>query len=71
MFLKPQGKKESSEELILFDDSDLDSVLNYASSIKFLEENELPLPSLIQNESHKTIKKYQRRAERLANQYKN
>ena len=70
VFLKPQGKKESSEELILFDDSDLDSVLNYASSIKFLEENELPLQSLIQNESHKTIKKYQRRAERLANQYK-
>ena len=48
----------------------MDSGLNIASSIKFLEENELPLPSRIKNESHKTIKKYQRRAERLANEYK-
>ena len=48
----------------------MDSGLNIASSIKFLEENELPLPSRIKNESHKIIKKYQRRAERLANQYK-
>ena len=63
-------EKEKSEEIIRFDDSDLDSGLNIASSIKFLEENELPLPSRIKNESYKTIKKYQRRAENLANECK-
>ena len=62
--------EEPKERAIKFDDSDLDSGLNIASSIKFLEENERPLPSRIKNESYKTIKKYQRRAEKLANEYK-
>ena len=60
-------EKEKSGEIIRFDDSDLDSGLNIASSIKFLGENELPLPSRIKKESYKNIKKYQRKAERLAN----
>ena len=54
---KIEEKKEASERVIRFDDTDLDSGLNIVSSIKFLEENELPLPSRIKNESHKTIKK--------------
>ena len=67
---KKQDEKEQPEGVIKFGDSDLDSGLNNASSIKFLEENDLPLPSRIKNESYKTIKKYQRRAERLADDYK-
>ena len=64
-----EKKQEPPGRVIRFDDTDLDSGINIASSIKFLE-NDLPLPRRIQNESHKTIKKYQRKAERLANQYK-
>ena len=63
-------RKEPPEEVVRFGDSDLDSGLINACSIKFLEENDLPLPSRIQNESHETVKRYQRRAERLANQFK-
>ena len=63
-------QEKKSEEIIKFDDTDLDSGLNFASSIRFLEENELPLPSRIKKESYKNIKKYQRKAERLANEYK-
>ena len=36
----------------------------------FLEENDLLLPSRIKNESYETIKRYQRRAEKLLDQYK-
>ena len=49
---------------------DLDSGLNNVISIRFLEENDLLLPSRIRNESYETIKRYQRKAERLANEYK-
>ena len=35
-----------------------------------MAENELPLPESIQGKSHKSIQKYQRRSERLIDQYK-
>ena len=65
-----QEKQEPSKRVISFDDTDLDSGLNNVISIKFLEENDLLLPSRIKNESYQTIKRYQRKAERLANDYK-
>ena len=69
VFEKPRDEKEPPEGT-KFDGSVFNSGLNYAFAIKFLEENVLPLPKSIQNESHKTIKKYQRRPERLPDQYK-
>ena len=48
----------------------MNSCLNYAFAINFLEENELPLPERIRNESNKTVKKFQRRSERLSDKYK-
>ena len=48
----------------------MDSGLNNVISIRFLEENDLLLPSRIKNESYETIKRYQRKAERLSNDYK-
>ena len=63
-------EKEPPRRLITFDDTDLDSGLNNATSIRFLEENDLLLPSRIKNESYETIKRYQRKAERLLDQYK-
>ena len=63
-------KKEPSKRVISFDDTDLDSGLNNVISIRFLQENDLLLPSRIKNESYQTIKRYQRKAERLANEYK-
>ena len=65
-----EEKQEPPRRLITFDDSDLDSGLNNVTSIRFLEENDLLLPSRIKNESHETIKRYQRKAERLLDQYK-
>ena len=48
----------------------MDNGLNNTLSIKFLEENELPLPSSIKNESYKKIKKYQKKAEKLVDNFK-
>ena len=70
VFKKPSDEKEPPEGVVKFMGSDLNSGLNYAFAIKFLEENELPLPESIQEKSNKTIKKYQRRSERLTDQYK-
>ena len=67
---KSDEKQEPSKRIISFDDTDLDSGLNNVISIRFLEENDLLLPSRIRNESYETIKRYQRKAERLANEYK-
>ena len=67
---KSDEKQEPSRRVISFDDIDLDSGLNNVISIRFLEENDLLLPSRIKNESYETIKRYQRKAERLANEYK-
>ena len=67
---KSEEKQEPPRRLITFDDVDLDSGLNNATSIRFLEENDLLLPSRIQNESYETIKRDQRKAERLLDQYK-
>ena len=66
---KSDEKQEPPRRLITFDDTDLDSGLNNATLIRFLEENDL-LPSRIKNESYETIKRYQRKAERLLGQYK-
>ena len=63
-------KEKPSKRVITFDDTDLDSGLNNAISIRFLGENDLLLPSRIKNESYETIKSYQRKAERLSNDYK-
>ena len=63
-------EKKLPKRVISFDDTDLDSGLNNAISIRFLEENDLLLPSRIKNESYETIKRYQRKAERLSNDYK-
>ena len=63
-------KKEPTKRVISFDDTDLDSGLNNVVSIRFLEEKDLLLPSRIKNESYETIKRYQRRAEKLLDQYK-
>ena len=63
-------EKKPLERLITFDDIDLDSGLNNATSIRFLEENDLLLPSRIKNESYETIKRYQKKSEKLLNQYK-
>ena len=70
VFEKKQDEKEQPEGVVKFDGSDLNNGLNYSFATKLLEENELPLPESIQNKSHKTIKKYRKRSERLANQYK-
>ena len=67
---KSDEKQEPPRRLITFDDTDLDSGLNNATSIRFLEENDLLLLSRIKNESYETIKRYQRKAERLLDQYK-
>ena len=48
----------------------MDSGLNTSGTIKFLKENDLPLPSLIKNESYKTIKSHQKKAESLLNDYR-
>ena len=63
-------EKKLPKRVISFDDTDLDSGLNNDISIRFLEENDLLLPSRIKNESYETIKRYQRKAERLSNDYK-
>ena len=55
-------EQDPSKRIISFNDSDLDSGLNIASNVKFLNENDLPLPSLIKNESYKTIKSYQKKS---------
>ena len=48
----------------------MDSGLNIAGTVKFLKENDLPLQSLIKNESYKTIKSHQKIAELLLNDYR-
>ena len=65
-----QEKEKPKERIIKFDDTDFDSGLNNDASIKFLEENDLPLPSRIQSESYETIKRIQRKSEKLLNHFK-
>ena len=66
---KSEEKQEPPIRLLTFGDTDLDSGQNNTTSIRFLEENDLLLPSRIKNESYETIKRYQRKAERLLDQY--
>ena len=63
-------KEKKLPKRLSFDDTDLDSGLNNSISERFLEENDLFLPSRIKNESYETIKRYQRKAEKLSNAYK-
>ena len=64
-----EEKQEPSKRVISFDDADFDSGLNNAIAVKFLKENDLPLPSLIKKESLKTIKAYQKKSEDLLKVY--
>ena len=64
------GEEEPPEGVVEFTGTDLNRSLNYGLAVKFLEENELPLPESIQGKSHQNIQKYQRRSERLIDQYK-
>ena len=68
---KQEQEQDPSKRIITFNDSDLDSGLNIIGTVKFLKENDLPLPSLIKNESYKTIKSHQKKAESLLNDYRN
>ena len=67
---KSEEKEKTKERIIKFGDTDFDSGLNTAASVKFLEENDLPLPSRVQKESYQTIKRIQRNSEKLLDQYK-
>ena len=67
---KSEEKEKTKERIIKFGDTDFDSGLNTAASVKFLEENDLPLPSRVQKESYQTIKRIQRKSEKLLDQYK-
>ena len=67
---KNEEEEDPSKRVITFDDTDLDSGLNNARTANFLKENNLPLPSRIKNESYKTIKYYQKKAENLINVYR-
>ena len=62
-------KQEPSKRIISFNDSDLDSGLNSASSVKVLEKRGLPLPSTIKNLKYNVIKVYQKKAEDLLKGY--
>ena len=55
-------EQEPSKRIITFSDTDLNSGLNNAATIKFLKENDLPLPSLIKNDTYNTIKHYQKKS---------
>ena len=67
---KKQKDGEPPEGVVEFTGTDLNRGLNFGLAVKFLEENELPLPESIQGKSHQNIQKYQRRSERLIDQYK-
>ena len=67
---KKQTDEEPPEQVVEFTGTDLNRGLNYGLAVKCLEENELPLPESIQGKSHKSIQKFQRRSERLIDQYK-
>ena len=43
----------------------------YADADKILKNLDLPLPSKIKNEKYKVIKRFQKNAERLLNNFKN
>ena len=60
-FEEEKQEQDPSKRIITFNDSDLASGLNTSGTIKFLKENDLPLPSLIKNESYKTIKSHQKK----------
>ena len=67
---KKQTDEEPPERVVEFTGTDLNRGLNFGFAVKFLEENELPLPKSILGKSHQNIQKYQRRSERLIDQYK-
>ena len=70
VFNNQPDEEEPPEGVVEFTGIDLNKGLNYSSAVKFLEENELPLPESIIGKSHKSIQKYQRRSERLIDHFK-
>ena len=70
VFKNQPDEEEPPEGVVEFTGTDLNRGLNFGLAVKFLEENELPLPESIQGKSHQNIQKYQRRSERLIDQYK-
>ena len=70
MFNNQPDEEEPPEGVVEFTGIYLNKGLNYSSAVKFLEENELPLPESIIGKSHKSIQKYQRRSERLTDHFK-
>ena len=51
-----EKKQEPSKRIISFNDTDLDSGLNTAASVEFLNKRGLPLPSTIKNLKYNVIK---------------
>ena len=70
VFKNQPGEEEPPEGVVEFTGTDLNRGLNFGLAVNFLEENELPLPESIQGKSHQNIQKYQKRSERLIDQYK-
>ena len=64
------NKEESQEEIATIPSSEFNKGLNYAKAVKFLEENELPLPESIIGKNLEKIIKYQKRSGRLVDDYK-
>ena len=65
MYKEIEEKQEPPKRVISFNDSDLDSGLNTAASVKLLKKTGLPLPSTIKNLNYNVIKSYQKKAEDL------
>ena len=65
LYKETEEKQEPPKRVISFNDSDLDSGLNTAASVKLLKKTGLPLPSTIKNLNYTVIKSYQKKAEEL------
>ena len=65
LYKETEEKQEPPKRVISFNDSDLDSGLNTAASVKLLKKTGLPLPSTIKNVNYNVIKSYQKKAEYL------
>ena len=65
LYKETEEKQEPPKRVISFNDSDLDSGLNTAASVKLLKKTGLPLPSTIKNVNYNVIKSYKKKAEYL------
>ena len=61
LYKETEEKQEPPKRVISFNDSDLDSGLNTAASVKLLKKTGLPLPSTIKNLNYNVIKSYQKK----------